>query len=141
MSIDKERLKKLAEACPQTDPLRLVDYSGTWYLRNTAGTVFEVRRNSSFPEFKSVNEAYAALAEAVSPVVLLDLLRDMAHLKSESEALRKDADRYRWLCQNFAVTKLPCAVERMLAGEVYVADGKAGVDAAVDEAMAKMELL
>lgn len=58
-------------------------------------------------------------------------------LKAENEALRKDAERYRWLCEAFGVTKLPCAVERILAGEVYVADGKSGVDVAIDAAMAK----
>lgn len=56
---------------------------------------------------------------------------------AEAEALRKDAERYRWLSEKFGVTNLPCAVERILAGEVYVADGKASIDAAIDAAMSK----
>ncbi|MGH8379311.1 hypothetical protein [Pseudomonas sp.] len=55
--------------------------------------------------------------------------------KAENGALRKDAERYRWLCDRFGITKLPCAVERILGGEVYVADGKVSIDAAVDAAM------
>jgi len=49
----------------------------------------------------------------------------------------KDADRYRWLSEKFGVTNLPCAVERILGGDVYVADGKASIDAAIDAAMNK----
>ncbi|UNY40206.1 hypothetical protein KLEP174_gp53 [Pseudomonas phage vB_PcuM_ KLEP17-4] len=51
------------------------------------------------------------------------------------EALRADAERYRWLCDKFGITKLPCAIERILSGEAYVADGKTGIDAAIDAAL------
>lgn len=55
----------------------------------------------------------------------------------EAEALRKDAERYRWLCAQFGITKLPCAIERILGGNVYVADGKASIDAAIEVALAE----
>ncbi|WP_273808760.1 MULTISPECIES: hypothetical protein [unclassified Pseudomonas] len=51
------------------------------------------------------------------------------------EAVRKDAERYQWLCEQFGVTKLPCALERILGGEVYVADGKPSLDSVIDAAM------
>lgn len=59
------------------------------------------------------------------------------HQLSEIEALRKDADRYRFLCDKFGETKLPCAIERILAGDLYVADGKPSIDSAIDAAMSK----
>lgn len=65
--------------------------------------------------------------------------RAIQSLRHDCEALRKDAERYRWLCEHFGVTKLPCAVERILGWDVYVADGKAGVDVAIDAAMGKGE--
>ncbi|MDH2051199.1 hypothetical protein [Achromobacter marplatensis] len=46
-----------------------------------------------------------------------------------------DAARYRWLCDKFGVTKLPCAIERIIEGK-YVADGKESIDAAIDAAIA-----
>ncbi|EMR4171972.1 hypothetical protein R2537_007001, partial [Pseudomonas aeruginosa] len=47
----------------------------------------------------------------------------------------QDAARYRWLCDKFGITKLPCAIERIIQGS-YVADGKAAIDAAIDTAIA-----
>lgn len=47
---------------------------------------------------------------------------------------REDAERYRWLCNKFGITKLPCAIERIIAFEMYVADGKASIDEAIDHA-------
>ena len=46
-----------------------------------------------------------------------------------------DAARYRWLCDKFGITKLPCAIERIIEGS-YVPDGKAAIDAAIDAAIA-----
>lgn len=46
-----------------------------------------------------------------------------------------DAGRYRWLCDKFGITKLPCAIERIIEGS-YVADGKEAIDAAIDAALA-----
>ncbi|WPQ35221.1 hypothetical protein [Achromobacter xylosoxidans] len=49
-----------------------------------------------------------------------------------------DAARYRWLCDKFGITKLPCAIERIIQGS-YVADGKAAIDAAIDTAIAAQQ--
>lgn len=53
---------------------------------------------------------------------------------AELEAVVRDAARYRWLCDKFGVTKLPCAIERIV-DRTYVADGKAAIDEAIDQAM------
>lgn len=53
--------------------------------------------------------------------------------------LGADAERYRFLCDKFGETKLPCALERILAGDLYVADGKPSIDSAIDAAMGKGE--
>lgn len=47
----------------------------------------------------------------------------------------KDACRYRQLVAQFGVTKLPIMLEELLG--TYVADGKDGIDAAVDQLMLK----
>lgn len=62
-------------------------------------------------------------------------LSDYEALQTECETLRKDAERYQWLCEKLGVTTLPCAIERIQGGKVYVADGKASIDAAIDAAM------
>ncbi|MFY3300206.1 hypothetical protein ACOTEY_00475 [Achromobacter xylosoxidans] len=46
-----------------------------------------------------------------------------------------DVARYRWLCDKFGITKLPCAIERIIEGS-YVPDGKNAIDAAIDAAIA-----
>jgi regulator of replication initiation timing len=53
--------------------------------------------------------------------------------------LSADAERYRFLCNKFGETKLPCALERILAGDLYVADGKSSIGSAIDAAMRKGE--
>ncbi|WP_085631482.1 hypothetical protein [Pseudomonas sp. R16(2017)] len=63
------------------------------------------------------------------------LTREADRQYTTIEAYRKDAERYRWLSDKFGITNLPCAVERILGGDVYVADGKASIDAAIDAAM------
>lgn len=83
---DRTELKRLAEACPQVDPLRLVEYHGAWYLRNTAGIVLDVHRNRCFPEFMAQNEAYARLVEAASPTAILALLAENEQLKHDVAA-------------------------------------------------------
>ncbi|MGY6273500.1 hypothetical protein ACXIUT_27850 [Achromobacter denitrificans] len=55
------------------------------------------------------------------------------HAPAAGDAL--DAARYRWLCDKFGITKLPCAIERIIEGS-YVPDGKAAIDAAIDTAIA-----
>ena len=49
-----------------------------------------------------------------------------------------DAARYRWICDKFGITKLPCAIERIIEGS-YVPDGKAAIDAAIDTAIAAQQ--
>lgn len=46
----------------------------------------------------------------------------------------QDASRYRWLVENFGVTRVPCFLEQNLRCG-YVADGKESIDAAIDAAM------
>lgn len=61
-----------------------------------------------------------------------------AHIEGRAPAAAGDAldaTRYRWLCDKFGITKLPCAIERIIEG-TYVADGKEGIDAAIDAAIA-----
>lgn len=61
----------------------------------------------------------------------------LAHLGHAAPAAGDalDAARYRWICDKFGVTKLPCAIERIIEGK-YVADGKESIDAAIDAAIA-----
>lgn len=87
---------------------------------------------------KIINESATACGASVSVECSIEFMSMLpAEIGSVVEGMRKDAERYRWLCDRFGVTKLPCAVERILAGDVYVADGKSGVDGAIDAAMAK----
>jgi hypothetical protein len=53
-------------------------------------------------------------------------------LERELEAVRKDAERYRWLCTMLGETQLPTLIERITSG--YVADYKPSIDAAIDAA-------
>jgi hypothetical protein len=53
---------------------------------------------------------------------------------AEIERLRGDAERYQWLCANYGETKLPCMLEPAIGD--YIADGKASIDAAIDQARA-----
>ncbi|MHA6234222.1 hypothetical protein [Pseudomonas fluorescens group sp. PF-69] len=76
-------------------------------------------------ENEALANAYAATGE-----------REHA-LRTEIAELRKDAERYRFLCDKFGETKLPCALERILAGELYIADGKSSIDSTIDAVMSK----
>ncbi|WOB75890.1 DUF551 domain-containing protein [Achromobacter xylosoxidans] len=67
----------------------------------------------------------------IPAVTVMDLVRMAA--PAAGDAL--DAARWRWLCDKFGITKLPCAIERIIEG-TYVADGKEGIDAAIDAAIA-----
>ncbi|AZE55917.1 hypothetical protein C4K03_3764 [Pseudomonas synxantha] len=88
---------------------------------------------SDCSEWKQSSEALGEfLGEKTTEEVALELL-------AENEALRKDAARYRFLCDKFGETKLPCVLERILAGDLYVADGKSSIDSAIDAAMGKGE--
>ncbi|AMT88386.1 MULTISPECIES: hypothetical protein [Pseudomonas] len=65
------------------------------------------------------------------------LTREADRQYTTIEAYRHDAERYRFLCEKFGETKLPCALERILSGDLYVADGKPSIDLAIDTAMSK----
>ncbi|MQA53693.1 hypothetical protein [Pseudomonas piscis] len=109
MNIDKDTLRALAEACKDHQPLRFMRSHGALYIRNDNGIVFDVHQNRSFPEFVSQNKDYADLVLACTPGTILALLaeiealresanfRAVQSLRADCEALRKDADRYRWL--------------------------------------------
>jgi hypothetical protein len=62
----------------------------------------------------------------------LALLDEIDRLKAENAGLRKDAERYQWLCTNLGETQLPTLIERITKG--YVADYKPSIDAAIDAA-------
>ncbi|QEA10866.1 hypothetical protein [Bordetella phage vB_BbrS_PHB09] len=63
---------------------------------------------------------------------------ESASFSVQGEDDARDAGRYRWLCDKFGITKLPCAIERIIEG-TYVADGKDGIDAAIDAAIAAQQ--
>jgi hypothetical protein len=108
------------------------------------------------PELRAVKDALgldftASVSGEVVP--LIERLRKLptcwTEVLEQSEAndqlldqvleLSADADRYRFLCDKFGVTDLPCALERILTGDLYVADGKPSIDAAIDAARAKAQ--
>lgn len=64
--------------------------------------------------------------------------QERARMDAPAAGDAQDAARYRWLCDKFGITKLPCAIERIIEGS-YVADGKAAIDAAIDTAIAAQQ--
>jgi hypothetical protein len=88
----------------------------------------------------------AAFIAAANPAAVLALLDEIDRLKAEiadhckayellfkeCAGLRKDAERYRWLCTMLGETQLPTLIERITSG--YVADYKPSIDAAIDAA-------
>ncbi|WP_085599695.1 MULTISPECIES: hypothetical protein [unclassified Pseudomonas] len=183
MNIDKERLKKLAQAAQNDsgDYAALNDYGMAVPPAVTLALLAEIERlevdNSSMrgstkrmgedasraqkqerkrqreiAQLKAENDTLKAAAMGIRDVWREDQAENEAlreGMKGDydldawldwvknAEALRKDAERYQWLCTQFGVTKLPCAIERILGGEAYVADGKASIDAAIDAALAE----
>lgn len=99
----------------------------------------------------AVTEAVKGIADAAAADAKAGTLKEIEQLKAEVdsltreadrqyttiEAYRHDAERYRFLCEKFGETKLPCAIERILSGDLYVADGKPSIDLAIDTAMSK----
>lgn len=67
-----------------------------------------------------------------------DILALLAGAAAPAAGDAQDAARYRWLCDKFGITKLPCAIERIIEGP-YVADGKVAIDAAIDTAIAAQQ--
>ncbi|MFY1912697.1 hypothetical protein ACOTB6_14155 [Achromobacter xylosoxidans] len=67
-----------------------------------------------------------------------DILALLAGAAAPAAGDALDAARYRWLCDKFGITKLPCAIERIIEGS-YVPDGKKAIDAAIDVAIAAQQ--
>ena len=135
MTIDRINLKALAIAVKSgesPDPFGAVfEYENATNPESILALLAEIERLEDHKrELVNLRETHGFDSWAAA-LVKID------HLKDEVNALRKDADRYRWLCENFGITKLPCAVERILGGEIYVADGKTSIDSAIDSSMIK----
>ena len=62
-----------------------------------------------------------------------ELRRNLRDARAERDVLRRDAERYRWLCTELGETNLPVLIERITSR--YVADYKPSIDAAIDAAM------
>lgn len=88
-------------------------------------------------QLKAENERLRKLPTCWSEVLEQSEAND--ELLDKVLELGADAERYRFLCDKFGETKLPCALERILAGDLYVADGKPSIDSAIDAAMGKRE--
>lgn len=166
---DFRDLKAIAQACQKHQPLRFMRSHGALYIRNDNGIVFDVHQNRSFPEFMAQNKDYADLVLAANPATVLALIaenerlradldgemdqaRDFNiehaelqserdHLKAENEALRKDAERYRWLReQNWAISEMAVATypkESIKLG--YDCPFGDRLDSAIDAAMGRGE--
>ena len=135
MTIDKERLRVLAEAATPGPWILLPVEDGSPYLR-VRGTRLGARykvANVLAPTYfmprdgieSTANAEFIAAARDAVPA----LLAENAALAAEVERLRKDAARYQWLR-----SRLPGSAYR-IAGVIY-SEGGEGVDAAIDAAMA-----
>jgi len=166
MSIDKQKLQKLLWAEAASFRADCADWKrNTEALQEFLGekTVEEVAlellaendRLSASSEHQiiraAVTEAVKGIADSAAADAKAGTLKEIEQLKAEVdsltreadrqyttiEAYRHDAERYRFLCEKFGETKLPCALERILSGDLYVADGKPSIDLAIDTAMSK----
>lgn len=84
---------------------------------------------------KHLSGAEWKLADYVLPdseelVRLADAEAALKDRDAEIERLKKDAERYAWLCDTYGETMLPCMLEPRMGD--YVADGKDSIDAAID---------
>jgi hypothetical protein len=112
MSIDKQKLQKLLWAEAASFRADCADWKrNTEALQEFLGekTVEEVAlellaendRLSASPERQiiraAVTEAVKGIADAAAADAKAGTLKEIEQLKAENEALRKDAERYRWL--------------------------------------------
>jgi hypothetical protein len=112
MTIDKQKLQKLlwAEAASfradcadwKRNTEALQEFLGEKTLEEVALELLaENDRLSASPERQiiraAVTEAVKGIAEAATADAKAGTLKEIEQLKAECEALRKDADRYRWL--------------------------------------------
>lgn len=148
--IDKEKLKALAESARDYAGEDMADHESA--LNALACEVDAVTVLSLLAEIGRLDMDNRSLKGSCSKLgaehagmsrlykkanrMQLEARLEREQLKVENESLRQDAERYRWLCEKYGVTQLPCFVERILGGGVYVADGKTGVDAAIESEMA-----
>lgn len=141
MSIDKEKLKALAEAFPSDldwgsntvpfsqHPDRSViggESDGTYTVYGKPflidsddyeydGPTYIDRCGADFAEFMvTARESVLALLAEIEALRESATFRAVQSLRTDCEALRKDAERYRWLRAQFGVTKLPCAISASL---------------------------
>lgn len=92
--ISFKELEVAAEAAQKLEPLRLVEMSGKWSLRNSAGIVLDVHRNARFPVYMAENEAYAMLYQAATPAVVLALVKTVGALEAQVTTLQGDGNSY-----------------------------------------------
>lgn len=94
MSMDKQKLKALAEAATQSHGARRVevDHNGVHVIGDGSWKILSAWHT---PDGKGAQNA--EFAAAASPATVLALLAEIDQLKAENEALRKDAERYRFV--------------------------------------------
>ncbi|WP_230390318.1 ead/Ea22-like family protein [Pseudomonas guariconensis] len=147
MTIDKEKLKELAEAATQNHGARRVEFDhngrhvigdGSWKILSAWHTPDgKVAQNAEFAAAASPATVLALLAEIEHAesrlhdvaVLCATVEQERDQLKAENEALRKDAERYRAIRDDIPHGDLGRAILDVQAADDY--------DAAVDAAMAQ----
>lgn len=136
-----ERIKQDAErglGASSGDTLRLLaEIKRMTAIAYGAHGAFRMETLAERDQLKVENERLRKLPTCWSEV--LEQAEANDELLDKVLQLSADAERYRFLCDKFGETKLPCALERILAGDLYVADGKPSIDSAIDVAMGKGE--
>lgn len=100
MSIDKEKLKALAEAATVGRNYDRLDSAGGGLKYTCTGDdgslVLQVdHKNDEFGFIGPNHQADEAFFLSATPAAVLSLLAEIDQLNAENEALRKDAERYR----------------------------------------------
>lgn len=142
MTIDKEKLKELAEAANAVttdvnitmavgaDPEEVKavqDYLQQTMPKNILALLAEVERLERFEDwFVRLDQVEQSLAASYKA--------ERDQLKAENEALRKDAERYRWLRDGCGVVEYKAIAGSIGPGMLPSGDK---LQAAIDAAMAK----
>lgn len=155
MNVDITKLKALAEAAP----------AGPWYPPDegsSIGMVFD-RDLGSLLNYESIDterDACVAYVAAANPAAVLELIKEieslragwyeneftdlknwpeeLAELKAENEALRKDAERYRWMRTRVGIVQGFGNFTPYSHGVEPLSDDESEEsDAAIDAAMSK----
>ncbi|WP_459694319.1 DnaJ-like cysteine-rich domain-containing protein, partial [Achromobacter xylosoxidans] len=121
-----EEYVKACRPAPAAAGVSTVETHPVAWMDPTTQDVISAERKSSW-----LNE-YGA-GGAAKAATYTRALGDLRPAPAAGDAL--DAARYRWLCDKFGITKLPCAIERIIEGS-YVPDGKKAIDAAIDAELA-----